>query len=120
MSRARRLDAALDIVAVTNARWHAALEDAEAEPAGPIRDHIEAHDKAVRERAEFVRDHWHRVAEQRGQDLNAVLAENIRILELAMGRDSRVRALCAEWDRLSKGESPTTRAIRAALDGRAS
>lgn len=105
------------LTAEIHGRWHRALEDIEAEQAGPIRDHIEAHDQAVRERAEFERDHWHRAAVQRGRDLDAVLAENIRILELAMGRDSRVRALCAEWDRLSKGESPTTKAIRAALDG---
>lgn len=38
------------------------------------------------------------------------------VLQLLDGVD-QVLALCEEWDRLSKGESPTTRAIRAALDG---
>lgn len=29
----------------------------------------------------------------------------------------RVEALCARWDRVSRGESPTTRAIRRAVRG---
>jgi hypothetical protein len=70
-----------DVCAIAHARWHTALDDLAGELPGPIRDHIEQHDAAVRAAAV-----------------------------------APVLALCAEWDRLSKGETPTTRRIRAAID----
>lgn len=38
------LEVVADLGAFTNARWHRALDDPDREPAGPIRDHIKAHD----------------------------------------------------------------------------
>lgn len=37
-----------DTAALMHARWHRALDNPGGEPAGPIRDHIEQHDQAVR------------------------------------------------------------------------
>lgn len=57
-----------------------------------------------------------REAEARAQRFAARIADQTALEDQAILAVANVRMLCDQWDRLSKGESITTAAVRAALD----
>lgn len=65
------------------------------------------------ELADFAPDGHHHTCDPQECDTSCASL----LYTLAQTQEQRIEALCSRWDALTKGESPTTHQIRAALYG---
>lgn len=68
----------------------------------------------------FVHARWHRALDDLAAEAPGPIRTHIEQHDARVRHDAvaGVLALCDEWDQLSKGETPTTARIRAAINGR--
>lgn len=68
----------------------------------------------------FVHARWHRALEDLAAEAPGPIRTHIEQHDarVQLAAVAGVLALCDEWDQLSKGETPTTARIRAAINGR--